>query len=164
MIAPFAFDSYSVNPELSHLRDSGTSSVWNFEAEKAKRIFENSTVIKARVRPLSSNFSKITAISMFRELVNNWDEEGAIAPVERTIASAETLANNLDLTGQNIYNTSPGPNGEILISLRNGQKSLELLVFPNKNPKIVSLSDVEMPTQKVLTQENLKASLSWLNA
>ncbi|WP_373513341.1 hypothetical protein [Persicitalea sp.] len=164
MTAPFVLDSYSLNPELSQLRDSGTSIIWNFEAEKAKRIFANSTVVKDRVRPFSSNYSKIADIAKFRELTDDWDEEGAIAPPENTIASAEALANNLDLTGQKIYHSSPGPNGEILISLRNGQKSLELLVFPSKDPKIVSLSDRETPTQKVLNPENLKASLSWLYA
>jgi hypothetical protein len=154
------FDSYSINPELAYLKNTGTATVWLYE--NSKMVFHNSTVIKDQ--NYSLNQDKIRSILKLQELTDNWDGEEAIAPSREIIDAAVAVARRLDLLSQEIYHTSPGPNGEILISLRKNQKNIELLFFANKSPKIVRISDDEEPTQEVLNDKRLQMALSWLNA
>ena len=157
-----AFDHYSLNPELEHLKNTGTATVWRYDMENSKRAFYNSTIVSNQ--NYSLNDAPIRSIRNLQELTDNWDGEEAVAPNEKTINSAVAIAKNLDLAGQKIYHTSPGPNGEILISLRKNEKNVELLVFANKSPKVITISDLEEPTQALLTSESLQIALSWLNA
>ena len=108
------------------------------------------------------NLKKIEAIQLFKNLYDNWDEQDAIAPSENTIQAAITFANQMTVARQKIYHVAPGPNGEILIDLRNKDKSIEVLFYPEKT-KYVTIAESEAPTQGLLTLENLKNLLHWLN-
>ncbi|QDK77970.1 hypothetical protein EXU85_04940 [Spirosoma sp. KCTC 42546] len=112
---------------------------------------------------LSSNRQHLTAIVAYQHLTDNWDEDGAIAPVHQTVLAALNLALLLTVTEQLIYHTSPGPVGEIMINLRNGDKSAELLVYPNGRNKLVRIGHSETPQQGLLTPESLRETLQWLN-
>ncbi|WP_338870296.1 hypothetical protein WBJ53_22380 [Spirosoma sp. SC4-14] len=111
----------------------------------------------------SSNRQHLTAIIAYQQLVDNWDEDGAIAPTHQTVLAALDIALLLTATGQPIYHTSPGPLGEIMINLRNGDKSAELLTYPNNRIKFVRIGPNEAPQQGPLTPESLRETLQWLN-
>ncbi|CAN5469926.1 hypothetical protein BH09BAC4_BH09BAC4_35840 [soil metagenome] len=110
-----------------------------------------------------SNRQHLTAIVAYQHLVNNWDEDGAIAPAHQTVLSALGISLLLTVTGQRIYHTSPGPVGEIMINLRNDNKSAELLAYPNGRNKFVRIGPDETPQQGALTPESLRETLQWLN-
>lgn len=110
-----------------------------------------------------SNRRHLTAIVSYQHLTDGWDEDGAIAPAHQTVLSALDIALLLTATGQAIYHTSPGPVGEIMINLRNGDKSVELLTYPGGRNKFVRISPDEMPQQGALTPESLRETLQWLN-
>ena len=112
---------------------------------------------------LPSNRQHLTAIISYQHLINGWDEDGAIAPVHQTVLSALDIALLLTVTGQPIYHTSPGPVGEVMINLRNGTKSAELLAYPGGRNKFVRIESDEIPQQGVLTPESLRETLQWLN-
>lgn len=111
----------------------------------------------------SSNRQHLTAIIAYQHLTENWDEDGAITPTHQTVLSALDIALLLTVTGQLIYHTSPGPVGEIMINLRNGDKSAELLAYPNGRNKFVRIGHNKIPQQGLLTPESLRETLQWLN-
>lgn len=164
MIAEALPDNYSINQELEYLRNSGTAIVWNYR-DGHKTMYCNSTLFKDQSEnPYNLNSVYITSIQKFKNLFDNWDEDGAIAPSLKTISVAVSIAKYLNLVGQKIYHTSPGPNGEILISLRKNSKDVELLIYSDKLSRIVTISDKEKPLQKELNTSNLQVTLSWLNS
>ncbi len=112
---------------------------------------------------LVTNRPKLSAIGAYKNLVDNWDKDGAIAPTHQTVTIALDIALLLTAAGQLIYHTSPGPNGEIMINLRNGNKSAELLSYPGGRNKFVRISPDETPQQGALTPELLRETLQWLN-
>lgn len=111
----------------------------------------------------SLNSQHLTAIVSYQHLTDGWDEDDAVAPIHRTVLLALDFALLLTATGQVIYHTSPGPVGEIMINLRNGDKSAELLTYPGGRNKFVRISPDETPQQGALTPESLRETLQWLN-
>ncbi len=112
---------------------------------------------------LAHNRLKLTDIATYRNLADNWDEDGAVAPAHQTVVAAFDLALLLTVAEQPIYHTSPGPVGEIMINLRNGGKSAELLAYPGGRNKFVRIGPDETPEQGALTPETLRETLQWLN-
>ena len=112
---------------------------------------------------LPSNRQHLTAIVSYQHLADGWDEDGAVAPIHQTVLAALDIALLLTVTGQPIYHTSPGPVGEIMINLRSGDKSAELLTYPGGRNKFVRISPHETPQQGALTPESLRETLQWLN-
>lgn len=112
---------------------------------------------------LAKNRQKLGDIASCRNLADNWDEDGAVAPAHQTIVVALDIALLLIAEGQPIYHMSPGPAGEIMINLRNEDKSVEFLVYPNDKRKIVRIGGSEAPWQGPLTPETLRETLQWLN-
>ena len=111
----------------------------------------------------TSNRHHLTAIVSYQHLTDGWDEDDAIAPTHQTVLSALDIALFLTVTGQPIYHTSPGPVGEVMINLRNGDKSAELLAYPGGRNKFVRIGANEIPEQGALTPESLRETLQWLN-
>jgi hypothetical protein len=91
------------------------------------------------------------------DLTNNWE-----TPTQATVDTALTLIKSLEKANQRIYHTAPGPVGEIMINLRNGDKSIELLVYA-KHQKFVRLGTNEGTQKGLLTDETLQALLGSLN-
>lgn len=109
------------------------------------------------------NRQHLMAIVAYQQLVDNWDEDGAVAPVHQTVLAALDIALLLTATGQPIYHTSPGPVGEVMINLRNGGKSVELLTYPGGRAKFVRIGPEMYPQQGSLTPETFRETLRWLN-
>jgi len=96
-------------------------------------------------------------------LNDNWDEDGAIAPGSEVIQLAQAMVHSMTAVGQEIYNAAPGAKGEIMLDLRAGNKSLEVIIYRNKM-KFVKFSPSEPPTQGSFTPNLLLTDLlAWLN-
>ena len=158
-------DTYAVSPELNHLRNVGVANVWQYETDRPKRVNDSFVLVRSDkvFNVLSINQQKLSAIVAYNNLPDNWDEDDAIAPTQQTVSFALGIALLLTATGQPIYHTSPGPVGEIMINLRNGDKSAELLTYPNNRIKFVRIGPNEAPQQGPLTPETLRETLQWLN-
>jgi hypothetical protein len=109
------------------------------------------------------NHRHLPAIVGYEQLRDDWDHDGATAPSRQTVLVALDLALLLTVTGQPIYHTAPGPVGEIMLNLRNGNRSAELLAYPNGRNKFVRLAPGEPPQQGELTPDSLRETLHWLN-
>jgi len=112
---------------------------------------------------ITVNRQHLSAVVAYKNLVDNWDEDGAVAPTHQTVTIALDIALLLTAAGQGIYHTSPGPNGEIMINLRNGDKSAEFLIYPGDQRKFVRIGPDETPKQGNLTPDSLRETLQWLN-
>jgi hypothetical protein len=89
----------------------------------------------------------------------NWGCEDALAPSKSAIKKAEKLIQTLDFA---VFQVAPGPNGEIMIDLRENGKSVEILFYPTKS-KFVKFPTIGLPTQHKFSDTDLPQILSWLN-
>lgn len=101
-------------------------------------------------------------ISAMEALEDNWDGEGALPPDKESLQIAKSITHMLWRYGQPVFHIAPGPTGEVMVNLRKGDKSLELLFYPNRW-KYVQFSPLEKPQQGVLDFSNFPKLLSWLN-
>jgi hypothetical protein len=111
--------------------------------------------------PLSiRNASIYNAIKDFLQLPNNWDNDNAIRPEIGAVDQALSIVEKVNFFGENVYFTSPGPNGEISIELKNGNREAELIVYENKKV-FLKFEDNNFIEQGAL--ENLDEILTWLD-
>lgn len=129
-----------------------------------KRPMSNSTILDFDSY-FSINFRIKLLLSEFNNLQNDWDEDGAIAPHKNAIAQAEYLTSLLERHGQSIYHTAPGPNGEIMMDIRNNdfEKSMEIILYKDKEI-LVQFPKTGKPEQKPFQINDLPEYLSWLNS
>ncbi len=112
-------------------------------------------------------FKNLRILRLLKEYENfqeNWAGDDSPAPNQNTINSAKSLTYLLSQHGQPIYHAAPGPNGEIMLDIRNTNrtKSLEIIFYPTRN--IVALFPAGgSPTQKAFQTEELPSLLTWLN-
>lgn len=98
----------------------------------------------------------------FELLHDNWDGDGAKAPGIEVIQRAMLFLQIIQQNGQEVFNIAPGPLGEIMIDSRRNGKSVEILVYPDKN-KYVFFPLHERPEQGEFQQDELPAILQCLN-
>lgn len=141
------FKSFTTEYSLNQL---GTQS-WSITY---RPLIDITTSINARI------FKIIEDIAVLND---NWDEDGAIAPDSEVIQLAKGIVHSMNAVGQEIYNAAPGPKGEIMLDLRSGNKSLEVIIYPDKM-KFVKFSPSEPPAQGTFTPGLLFTDLiAWLN-
>lgn len=111
--------------------------------------------LNARIRQL---------IDEFESLKDNWDEDDALAPHKNSIYQAKFLIDLFNNHGQQIYHAAPGPNGEIMLDVRNKNKNKSIeFVFYSNRAVYVSLSSKEKPKQGNFNDEELPELMNWLN-
>lgn len=103
-------------------------------------------------------------LTEFESLEDNWDEDDAKAPFKNTISNAKHLTSLFNRHSQKIYHAAPGPNGEIMLDLRNrtNSKSVEIIFYSTK-AFYVSLSN-KGPKQDKFENEKLPEIMNWLNS
>jgi hypothetical protein len=111
---------------------------------------------------IGKNAIYIEQLNGFKSLRDEWDPEEATAPSEDVIERSKDFASYLQAIGEGIFQVAPGPNGEVLIELRNHEKSVEFLFYPNRT-KFVNLT-TDKPSQGLFTIDMLSNLLASLNA
>lgn len=106
----------------------------------------------------------LNLLKAYAQLPDNWDEDDAIAPDQTAIKQAFFLTYVLEKHGQPIFHAAPGPNGEIMLDIRNRAKtkSLEIIFYPDRAISILFPED-RKPTQAAFDFEKLPQLLQWLN-
>src|SRR6266849_10655037 len=64
-------------------------------------------------------------LSTFYDLQMNWDSYGAEPPSKTALQRARTFVQSADKRRLPIFFTAPGPNGEVIVELKQGDKSIE---------------------------------------
>jgi hypothetical protein len=109
------------------------------------------------------NGREIQLIREYKQLEDNWDGDGAKAPFRHSLMLSSYLLKVLQSFGQKVYHVAPGPSGEILLDLRNRDRSIELLFYEDR-AKYVRFSQAEKPDQGSFELNMLSSLLKWLNA
>jgi hypothetical protein len=78
------------------------------------------------------NSSHIDVLESFRILPDGWDGDDAVRPSIQVLEEAISFTKYLQSVGEKVYHVAPGPNGEIMIELRDGENAIEFLVYPSK--------------------------------
>jgi len=123
----------------------------------------NSIVVSAR-RKIGINERILSLLNSYKKLNDNWDFDDALAPSQKVINESELITMTFQKIGQKIYHTAPGPNGEIMLDIRDSKnsKSFEIIIYSDKI-NIVFIPEKEFPTQEIFEFSKLKNYLNWLN-
>ena len=100
----------------------------------------------------------------YSTLKDNWDQDDAKAPTKNAIIQAKYITSLLSKHGQPIYHAAPGPNGEIMLDIRNkgNTKSIEI-IFYNDKSVAVTFPENHKPSQFQFEDSALPGLLEWLN-
>ena len=161
---PALIDYYSAPPAQS----ISACSVVSFRGHciEERRPYMASVVLAYPVYPGEINLnSKIMhLLNEYATLQDNWDEDGAKSPTLEAIINAKSITTLLTKHGQQIFHTAPGPNGEIMMDVRNKNKnrSIEIILYQQKSIAVL------FPEQGNAAQQNFNTSdlpvlLNWLN-
>lgn len=120
----------NTSPHTSiYLEDQMVDNFWRRAAVFDSGIVVHETDITPR---LSLNALKaISKVKSFLNLPSNWDSYNAAAPSPDAIEQAISFIKQLDRFGISVYFTAPGPNGEIVVELKNEEKSAEVYFYPD---------------------------------
>ncbi len=84
-------------------------------------------------KDISSKIRIINQLNDFALLEENWDSYGALRISENVIEKAISVVKNLYLKNIFIYYTAPSPSGDILLELKNKNKTIEIEISPESD-------------------------------
>lgn len=127
------FEKCSVSMECVAIPPTSiTSNVKNY----ALQFNSSSSCIGQRSLSRRNNF-EITRIKTFTELESGWDSYNSDKITKQVINRTIKYIEEINDYNQDIYFSSPGPNGEISIELKHGEKNAEILIYPDNKTKYV---------------------------
>jgi hypothetical protein len=118
------------------------------------------SIILSKHMGINSGF--LDVLESFRMLRQNWDSYGGDAPNNEVIDIAISFIKQLQLRNQPVYQVAPGPDGEIMVELRSGEKSIEFLFYRNRT-KYVDFTNPDAPKQAPYSAESLSRLLESLH-
>jgi hypothetical protein len=129
----------------------------------SERLNESVTIANIEVSLLNSRIFSL--LSEFELLPEGWDEDDAAKPDEYALHMAWYISLILEKSGQKIFHTAPGSQGEIMIDLRsmNGERSIEIILYPQMRFVYVTFSPNNSSRQGQFEINLLPELLEWLN-
>lgn len=129
----------------------------------SERLTESVTITNIETPYLNSRIFALLA--EFEQLPQGWDEYDAAKPDYSAIRMAYYIALILEKTGQKIFHVAPGPNGEIMMDLRNSEngRSIEIIFNPQQKYVYVTFCSQSESTQSEFYINLLPELLEWLN-
>ncbi len=92
-------------------------------------------------KDIASKIRIINQLNDFALLEENWDSYGAIRISEIVIEKAISIVKNLYLNNIFVYYTAPSPSGDILLELKNKNKTLEIEISHEGETTYTSLQE-----------------------
>ncbi|UOY07759.1 hypothetical protein L0P88_04210 [Muricauda sp. SCSIO 64092] len=124
-------------------------------------IHQSSIVMHDMGMVSEENEAAIGQIKALKLLGNNWDEEGALPIPEEVISRAIEIVNHINRFGHDVYLATPGPNQEILLMLKSGNREIEIIIYPDRE-KLVKFDGTEFVEQGNFLGQELSALLEWI--
>lgn len=82
-------------------------------------------------------------INSYKNLSQNWDNNGAVPPASELILKASTFIQVGDEFDLPLYFTAPGPNGEIIIEYKNSTNAAEIFFNEDSSEEMILYSGNE---------------------
>ncbi|MDV3310531.1 MAG: hypothetical protein LOY03_17115 [Cyclobacteriaceae bacterium] len=105
----------------------------------------------------------ISKIKSFEHLKPNWDSYGAIPPSGDTVEKAVAFVRRADSNLLPVYFVAPGPNGEIVVEFRNGNREASVYFNPDGSDDVILSEGNEVVSEGTL-DEDYQNLLSFINA
>jgi len=109
----------------------------------------------------SSNYHEILRVKSYASLADNWDSYGAEQVSSTAIENAVAFIKRIDQYDIQVYLTSPGPNGEVMVQLKNDAREIEFVFYPSK-AKYVLFNAAGFFKQGVYADVMLDDLINWL--
>ncbi|MBI4640174.1 MAG: hypothetical protein HY731_05740 [Candidatus Tectomicrobia bacterium] len=100
----------------------------------------------------------------FLQLKENWDSYGAEPPSKIAIEHAFSFVKTLDRQGLPVFFTAPGPNGEVLVELKQNDKSVEVTFESDGTASYAKFEGVACLEEGTLTDQILPDLAAWLSS
>ena len=100
-------------------------------------------------------------VKVFSTLKDNWDKDGAKGISAEVVNFTLFLIDTLTEEHLLIFDAAPGHNGEIMLDIRENEKSLELITYPDKKIA-VKMSSIGIYSQSNFDESDLPQLLQWL--
>lgn len=124
--------------------------------------FNPSTIVSERNELSPKNKLVINKIQSFGNLEENWDSYDADVITKEVIDSSVRFVEKINQLNQDIYFAAPGPNGEISIELKSGDKNAEMLIYPNKKYKHIFFNNDKFEGQGTISIPKIPEIIRWL--
>jgi len=105
-------------------------------------------------KDIASKIRIINQLNDFALLEENWDSYGAIRTSENVIEKAISVVKNLYLKNIFIYYTAPSPSGDILLELKNQNKTIEIEISPESDITYTALKNGDEIKTGIWIQDN----------
>jgi hypothetical protein len=144
--------------------EAGTSSlrdylVWPLTLRPA------SSIVLAPWRDLSDEAREVLSrIKTFAQLQENWDSYGAEPPSKIALQNALSFVKTLDKQRLPVFFTAPGPDGEVLVELKNNDKSVEVTFGDDGTASYAKFEGVVSIEEGVLADQILSDLAGWLSS
>lgn len=123
--------------------------------------FSNATTVSTKGSLSLENKLEIRHVKNFFNLERNWDSYNALPVKSESVEKAIGFIKLVNDFGINVYLTSPGPNGEVLVQLENELREIEFIFYPEES-KFVQFEKNDFVAQGNFKNENLVKMLEWL--
>ena len=95
----------------------------------------------------------ISKIKSFEHLKPNWDSYGAIPPSGDTVEKAVAFIRRADSNLLPVYFVAPGPNGEIVVEFRNGNREASVYFNPDGSDDVILSEGNEVLSEGTLDED-----------
>jgi hypothetical protein len=104
----------------------------------------------------------ITKLESFKSLEPNWDSYGAQPPSSKIVETAITFVKKADKNELPLYFVAPGPNGELVIEFRKGNKEASAYINPDGSTELI-LNEGNNYVLEGTLEANYKDLLTFIN-
>ncbi len=166
---PALIDNYTPATSSVPVRTTyGTYHNYSFEGEAIQ--VESSMILSVQNVVPTTNKSNLNGrifrlLDEFTSLKDNWDDDDAKAPSREAIHKARFIVSVLGKHGQKVFHAAPGPNGEVMLDIRNQRtgRSVEIIFYAHKSVAVFFPKSGQ-PTQTSFDIADLPEVLTWVNA
>lgn len=123
----------------------------------------DTSIVLVHRRDLSDEAREaLSKIKTFAQLRENWDSYGAEPPSNIAIQNALSFVKTLDKQRLLVFFTAPGPNGEVLVELKENDKSIETTFDNNGTALYAKFENAACVEEGSLTDQILPDLAAWL--
>lgn len=153
---------------LDHDPETNTSSVSEdmvfYLGDQRKPASNATIVIYKTFSPLSESARQMIAkTKSFKSLPDNWDGHGAVAPTSENIERAILFIKHADKNLLPFYFTAPGPNGELVVEFKKGNKEAAAYFNSDGTTELV-MNEGDVVFEEGTIENNYKDLLRFINA
>lgn len=146
-----------------YLRDGGSSTQDTFKLSRASDVSGTSVALKEGESATSEYAATIKKLKSFRSISSNWDGYSAEKPSQKAIDKAIKFVEHLGEWEQPVYFVAPGPNGEILVELKNSNRTIEVFFQPDGQHEYVMFEGEKALEEDTFALEITPHLLDWLH-